>query len=126
MTVFSFFSVLIAIVSVLLVGTILLQEPKESIATYGGSAATVQRIGINPKTDFLEKTTWILVGLLLALTLLSGLLLKRMPSSSTLASPNLVQLDKEQREDNEVESNSIAKTKENANTEAAKETSDLK
>ncbi len=126
MAVFTFFSVLIAIVSVLLVGTILLQEPKESIATYGGSTAPVQRIGINPKTDFLEKTTWVLVGLLLALTLLTGLFSRGVPSSSALTSPNLIQLDKEQSEHNQVDPNTIETAKESATTEAASDTADLK
>lgn len=89
MTLFNFFSVLVVLVSVLLVGVILLQEPKESIATYGGGAPSVQRIGINPQSDFLEKATWVLAGSLLLLALFLALLLKRAPPSSVLLSPNL-------------------------------------
>jgi protein translocase SecG subunit len=124
MTVFSLFSVFIAIVSVLLVGTILLQEPKESIANYGGSMAPVQRIGINPKTDFLEKTTWVLVGLLLTLTLLSGLFLRGASSSSTLESPNLIQLE-EEKSACKAEPTAMEPAKENTTTEATPDTAGL-
>ncbi|AXI24344.1 SecG subunit [Cardinium endosymbiont of Sogatella furcifera] len=89
MSVFNLLTVLIIIVAILLIGTILLQEPKERITPSGGGAASIQRIGINQKADFLEKTTWVLVGLLLFLTLLSSIFLKG--ASQSNISPNLAQ-----------------------------------
>lgn len=54
----------------------------------------MQRVGINQKADFLEKATWVLIGLLLFLTLLSSIFLKDAPQSNR--SPNLVKAQKDQ------------------------------
>ncbi|WP_342265397.1 preprotein translocase subunit SecG [Cardinium endosymbiont of Philonthus spinipes] len=94
MSIFNLLTILIIIVAILLIGAILLQEPKERIAPSGGGAASVQRIGINQKADFLEKATWVLVGLLLFLTLLSALFLKDAPQSHR--SPNLAKAQQDQ------------------------------
>ncbi|MGI2299804.1 preprotein translocase subunit SecG [Candidatus Cardinium hertigii] len=87
MSIFNLLTIFIIIVAILLIGVILLQEPKERITPSGGSAASIHRIGINQKADFLEKSTWVLVGLLLFLTLLSSIFLKNAPLSNK--SPNL-------------------------------------
>jgi len=93
MSIFSLLTIFIIIVAILLIGVILLQEPKERITPSGGSAASIHRIGINQKADFLEKSTWILVGLLLFLTLLSSIFLKNVPLLNQ--SPNLSKVQKE-------------------------------
>lgn len=94
MSVFNLLTILIIIVAILLLSAILLQEPKERITPSGGGSTSVQRIGINQKADFLEKATWILVGLLLFLTLLSSIFLKNAPQSNR--SPNLIEAQKTQ------------------------------
>ncbi|WP_243017969.1 MULTISPECIES: preprotein translocase subunit SecG [Candidatus Cardinium] len=94
MSIFNLLTILIIIVAILLVGAILLQEPKERITPSGGSSASVQRIGINQKADFLEKATWVLVSLLLFLTLLSSIFLKNTPQLNI--SPNLAKVQEEQ------------------------------
>ncbi|TDG95513.1 preprotein translocase subunit SecG [Cardinium endosymbiont of Culicoides punctatus] len=95
MSIFKLITVLIIIVAFLLIGVILLQEPKDRVTPSGGGAPSVQRIGINQKADFLEKATWILIGLLLFLTLLSSLFLKDAPKPSVIASPNLAKLQEQ-------------------------------
>ncbi|CAH2559939.1 Protein-export membrane protein SecG [Cardinium endosymbiont of Oedothorax gibbosus] len=91
---FNLLTIFIIIVAILLLGAILLQEPKERITPSGGGSASVQRIGINQKADFLEKATWVLIGLLLFLTLLSSIFLKDALESNR--SPNLVKAQKDQ------------------------------
>ncbi|MCC7244040.1 MAG: preprotein translocase subunit SecG [Saprospiraceae bacterium] len=60
-------AVLIAIVSVLLMAAVLIQNPKGGgiDATFGGQAQ--QLFGAARSTDFIEKATWVLAGLLIAL-----------------------------------------------------------
>ncbi|MGI2257009.1 preprotein translocase subunit SecG [Candidatus Cardinium hertigii] len=94
MSIFNLLTIFIIIVAILLIAVILLQEPKERITPSGGSAASIQRIGINQKVDFLEKFTWVLVSLLLFLTLLSSIFLKNAPLSNK--SPNLAKAQSEE------------------------------
>ncbi|WP_419241209.1 preprotein translocase subunit SecG [Cardinium endosymbiont of Nabis limbatus] len=94
MFIFNLITILIIIVAILLLGAILLQEPKERITPSGGGAASIQRIGINQKADFLEKATWVLIGLLLFLTFLSSIFLKNAPQTNR--SPNLAKAQQEQ------------------------------
>ncbi len=63
----SLLSVLIAIISVLLVASVLIQNPKGGgiDANFGGQAQ--QLFGAARSTDVVEKATWVLAGLLLAL-----------------------------------------------------------
>lgn len=60
-------AVLIAIVSVLLMAAVLIQNPKGGgiDPTFGGQAQ--QLFGAARSTDFIEKATWVLAGLLIAL-----------------------------------------------------------
>jgi len=69
---FSIFLVLIVIVCFLLIVVIMVQNPKGGglSSTLGGSQ---QLGGVQKTTDFLDKSTWTLGGLLIALILLSSL-----------------------------------------------------
>jgi preprotein translocase subunit SecG len=66
-------AVLIAIVSVLLMATVLIQNPKGGgiDPTFGGQAQ--QLFGAARSTDFVEKATWVLAGLLIALCVVAVL-----------------------------------------------------
>ncbi|MEI6408778.1 MAG: preprotein translocase subunit SecG [Bacteroidota bacterium] len=66
-------AVLIALVSVLLMGAILIQNPKGGgiDATFGGQAQ--QLFGAARSTDFIEKATWVLAGALIILCVLAVL-----------------------------------------------------
>jgi preprotein translocase subunit SecG len=72
MSTFSIFLVLITIVCFLLVVVIMVQNPKGGglSSTLGGST---QRGGVQKTTDFLDKSTWTLATILIALILLSSL-----------------------------------------------------
>ena len=73
MSTFSIFLVLIVIVAFLLVVVIMVQNPKGGglSSSFGGGGA--QQIGgVKKTTDFLDKSTWALAILLLALILLSN------------------------------------------------------
>ena len=69
---FSVFLVLITIVSFLLVVVIMVQNPKGGglSSTFGGSQMMG---GVQKTTDFLDKSTWALGGILIVLILLSSL-----------------------------------------------------
>ena len=70
-----FLTVLIALVCVLLMVVVLIQNPKGGglDATFGGSSAT-KVLGAARSTDFMEKFTWYLAGALFVLCLLTSLL----------------------------------------------------
>ena len=72
MSTFSIFLVLITIVCFLLVVVIMVQNPKGGglSSTLGGST---QIGGVQKTTDFLDKSTWTLATILIALILLSSL-----------------------------------------------------
>ncbi len=77
MSTFSIFLVLIIIVSVLLMLVIMVQNPKGgglSSSLGGGSSQVVG--GVKKTGDFLDKSTWTLATLLIALILLSNVALK--------------------------------------------------
>ena len=74
MTTFSIFLILIILVAFLLVVVVMVQNPKGGglSSTFGGGGG--QQIGGVQKTgDFLDKSTWTLAVLLLALILLSNI-----------------------------------------------------
>ncbi|MCH8533569.1 MAG: preprotein translocase subunit SecG [Flavobacteriaceae bacterium] len=82
MSVFSIFLVLILIVSFLLVVVIMVQNPKGGglSSSFGGGGG--QQIGgVKQTSDFLDKSTWVLATLLLALVLFSNVSI--MQSTST-------------------------------------------
>lgn len=73
---YTLFAVLIIITCILLVLVILVQNPKGGglSSTFGGGN---QMFGVQKTTDFLDKATWTLAGVLLALTLLSNFAIDR-------------------------------------------------
>ena len=72
MSTFSIFLVLITIVCFLLIVVIMVQNPKGGglSSTLGGST---QIGGVQKTTDFLDKSTWTLSAILIALIILSSL-----------------------------------------------------
>ena len=72
MTNFTIFLVLITIVCFLLIIVVMVQNPKGGglSTTFGGNT---NMGGVQKTTDFLDKSTWTLAGLLIVLILLSSL-----------------------------------------------------
>ncbi|HMQ48049.1 MAG TPA: preprotein translocase subunit SecG [Saprospiraceae bacterium] len=68
-------TVLISLVCVLLMGAVLIQNPKGGgvDSTFGGSQAN-QMFGAAKSTDFIEKITWYLAAALFILCILTTLL----------------------------------------------------
>jgi preprotein translocase subunit SecG len=68
-------TVLIALICILLMGAILIQNPKGGgvDATFGGSQAN-QMFGAAKSTDFIEKVTWYLAIALFALCIITALM----------------------------------------------------
>ena len=73
MSTFSIFLILIVIVAFLLVVVVMVQNPKGGgLASTFGGGGTQQLGGVKKTTDFLDKSTWTLAILLIALILLSN------------------------------------------------------
>ena len=74
MSTFSIFLILILFVAFLLVVIIMVQNPKGGglSSSFGGSG-TQQLGGVQKTTDFLDRSTWTLASLMLALILLSNI-----------------------------------------------------
>lgn len=72
-------TVLIALVCVLLMGAILIQNPKGGgvDSTFGGSTAN-QMFGAAKSTDFIEKATWYLAIALFVLCIVTAILVNGM------------------------------------------------
>jgi len=68
-------TVLIALVCVLLIASVLIQNPKGGglDSTFGGNQAS-QMFGAARSSDFIEKATWILASLLFILCIVTALL----------------------------------------------------
>jgi preprotein translocase subunit SecG len=68
-------TVLIALVSVLLMGAVLIQNPKGGgvDSTFGGAQAN-QMFGAAKSTDFIEKITWYLAAALIILCIITSLM----------------------------------------------------
>jgi len=74
MSTFSIFLILIVIVAFLLVVVIMVQNPKGGgLSSSFGGGSSQQLGGVKKTTDFLDKSTWALAILLLALILLSNM-----------------------------------------------------
>lgn len=94
---YAFITTLIIIVCVILILAVLIQNPKGGGlgATFGGVGNQV--MGARKATDFIEKTTWTLVVILLVLSLGSGLFLPK---------ENIKQ-ERSQEEDKELQENMV-------------------
>ena len=90
MSSFSIFLVLIISVSFLLILVIMVQNPKGVglSSSFGGDSQ--QLGGVKKTTDFLDKSTWVLAGILLMLILLSNLTINKNSENfdSKLLNPN--------------------------------------
>jgi preprotein translocase subunit SecG len=90
MSSFSIFLVLILSVSFLLILVIMVQNPKGGglSSSFGGDSQ--QLGGVKKTSDFLDKSTWVLAGILLILILLSNLTVNTSPKNvdSKLLNPN--------------------------------------
>ena len=73
MSTFTIFLILIVLVAFLLVVVIMVQNPKGGgLSSSFGGGGTQQLGGVKKTTDFLDKSTWTLATILLALILLSN------------------------------------------------------
>ncbi len=71
---FNLFLILIIIVALLLILIVMVQNPKGGgLSSSFGGGGTQQLGGVQKTTDFLDKSTWTLATLLLALILLSNI-----------------------------------------------------
>jgi preprotein translocase subunit SecG len=90
MSSFSIFLVLILSVSFLLILVIMVQNPKGGglSSSFGGDSQ--QLGGVKKTSDFLDKSTWVLAGILLILILLSNLTVNTSSENldSKLLNPN--------------------------------------
>ena len=78
MSTFTIFLVLIVVVAFLLIVVIMVQNPKGGgLSSSFGGGGTQQLGGVKKTTDFLDKSTWTLATLLLALILLSNVAINR-------------------------------------------------
>ncbi|MBD0832845.1 preprotein translocase subunit SecG [Aestuariibaculum sediminum] len=78
MSTFTIFLALIVLVAFLLIVVIMVQNPKGGgLSSSFGGGGTQQLGGVKKTTDFLDKSTWTLATLLLALILLSNMAINR-------------------------------------------------
>ncbi len=80
---YTLFLILIFIVAILLILIIMVQNPKGGglSSSFGGSAQNMG--GVQNTTDFLDKSTWTLATILLALILLSNFAIPRNYAADT-------------------------------------------
>ena len=69
-------TVIILLASVLLIGVVLIQNSKGG-GLASGFAAQNQIMGVKKTTDFIEKATWTLVGVVIILSVLSAAVLPK-------------------------------------------------
>jgi len=69
-------TVIILIASILLIGVVLIQNSKGG-GLASGFAAQNQIMGVKKTTDFIEKATWTLVGVVVVLSVLSAAVLPK-------------------------------------------------
>ena len=76
--------------AVLLVLVVLSQSSKGGLSSqFGGSGASTQMIGVKRATDFLEKATWVLAGLVIVFCMTSSLLIDLRDNDTGFTSPNI-------------------------------------
>ncbi len=86
MNTFTIFLVLIIVVAFLLVIVIMVQNPKGGgLSSSFGGGGTQQVGGVKKTTDFLDKSTWALATVLLALILLSNVAIDHRGSAESKA-----------------------------------------
>ena len=87
---YTIFAVLMIITSILLVLVVLVQNPKGGglSSSFGGGAGN-QIMGAKRTTDFLEKATWTLAIIIVALTMLSNLFITQPNDNIEGLSPNI-------------------------------------
>ena len=69
-------TVIILLASILLIGVVLIQNSKGG-GLASGFAAQNQIMGVKKTTDFIEKATWTLVGVVVVLSVLSAAVLPK-------------------------------------------------
>ncbi len=76
-------TVLIALISVLLMGAVLIQNPKGGgvDSTFGGTQAN-QMFGAAKSTDFIEKATWYLAAALFILCIITAVMVGDVPEGT--------------------------------------------
>jgi len=92
MKLFIVFLVLIVISALLLIAVIMVQNPKGGglDSTFGGGSAMIG--GVKQTTDFLEKATWTLFGLMIGLILLSNtIVFKQAEQTEELQVPEAIE-----------------------------------
>ncbi|WP_010521561.1 preprotein translocase subunit SecG [Aquimarina agarivorans] len=99
MSTFSIFLALIVVVALLLILVIMVQNPKGGglSSSFGGGGG--QLGGVQKTTDFLDKSTWALATLLLALILLSNVSImdgKGLQESKILGDEEVIDIDDEE------------------------------
>jgi preprotein translocase subunit SecG len=82
-----FLTILIALNCLLLMGVVLIQNPKGGgvDSTFGGGAAN-QMFGAAKSTDFIEKLTWGLAASLFVLCIITAILVSGVDGGETLRS----------------------------------------
>lgn len=80
----TFITVLIALVCVILMAAVLVQNPKGGgiDSTFGGAGAN-QMFGAAKSADFIEKATWILAAVLMILCIIAAVMVNSMGASGT-------------------------------------------
>ncbi len=93
MNIFIIFLILIVITALLLIAIIMVQNPKGGglDSTFGGGSGMMIG-GVKQTTDFLEKATWTLFGLMIGLILLSNtVIFKQKQTPEELAVPEAIE-----------------------------------
>jgi len=91
MNTFTIFLILIVVVAFLLVVVVMVQNPKGGgLSSSFGGGGTQQLGGVKKTTDFLDKSTWTLATVLLALILFSNVAIDRVsgPTESKALDPD--------------------------------------
>ena len=86
---FTFCIIMIVIASILLILAVLVQSPKSGMAANFGAANQV--MGVRESANILEKTTWTLSGLIVALSLIATISME----NGTVTSGGALQKDAE-------------------------------
>ncbi len=80
------FAVLIALISILLILIVMVQNPKGGglNSSFGGAGSAGQMFGVQRTSDFLDKSTWVLAAATVVLILLSNFAIQRNALDSSL------------------------------------------